>query len=77
MILIDKEQLIQDLYSENLDKDEFNKLLQIIDVEKSHQLEMKDVDNIVQILDEFLEGIVNVIDTAETIKLINCLDQND
>lgn len=32
----------------NLDKDKFNKLLQIIDVEKSHQLEMKDVDNIVE-----------------------------
>lgn len=32
----------------NLDKDEFNKLLQIIDVEKSHQLEMKDVDNLVE-----------------------------
>lgn len=32
----------------NLDKEEFNRLLQIIDIEKSHQLEIKDVDNIVE-----------------------------
>ena len=73
MILIDKEQLIQDLYSENLDKDEFEWDL-IYKYSKDGELYENDV---IQILDEFLEGIVNVIDTAETIKLINCLDQND
>lgn len=73
MILIDKEQLIQDLYSENLDKDEFEWNL-IYKYSKDGELYE---DDVIQILDEFLEGIVNVIDTAETIKLINCLDQND
>ena len=73
MILIDKEQLIQDLYSENLDKDEFEWDL-IYKYSKNGELYE---DDVIQILDEFLEGIVNVIDTAETIKLINCLDQND
>lgn len=73
MILIDKEQLIQDLYSENLDKDEFEWDL-IYKYSKDGELYE---DDVIQILDEFLEGIVNVIDTAETIKLINCLDQND
>lgn len=32
----------------NLDKEEFNRILQIIDIEKSHQLEIKDVNNIVE-----------------------------
>lgn len=73
MILIDKEQLIQDLYSENLDKDEFEWDL-IYKYSKDGELYE---DDVIQILDEFLEGIVNVIDTVETIKLINCLDQND
>ena len=73
MILIDKEQLIQDLYSENLDKDEFEWDL-IYKYSKDGELYE---DDVIQILDEFLEEIVNVIDTAETIKLINCLDQND
>ena len=73
MILIDKEQLIQDLYSENLDKDEFEWDL-IYKYSKDGELYE---DDVIQILDEFLEGIVNIIDTAETIKLINCLDQND
>lgn len=73
MILIDKEQLIQDLYSENLDKDEFEWDL-IYKYSKDGELYE---DDVIQILDEFLEGIVNVIDTAETIKLINCLDQNN
>lgn len=73
MILIDKEQLIQDLYSENLDKDEFEWDL-IYKYSKDGELYE---DDVIQILDEFLEGIVNVIDTAETIKLIDCLDQND
>ena len=73
MILIDKEQLIQDLYSENLDKDEFEWDL-IYKYSKDGELYE---DDVIQILDEFLEGIVDVIDTAETIKLINCLDQND
>ena len=73
MILIDKEQLIQDLYSENLDKDEFEWDL-IYKYSKDGELYE---DDVIQILDEFLEGIVNVIDTAEAIKLINCLDQND
>lgn len=73
MILIDKEQLIQDLYSKNLDKDEFEWNL-IYKYSKDGELYE---DDVIQILDEFLEGIVNVIDTAETIKLINCLDQND
>ena len=73
MILIDKEQLIQDLYSENLDKDEFEWDL-IYKYSKDGELYE---DDVIQILDEFLEGIVNVIDTTETIKLINCLDQND
>ena len=73
MILIDKEQLIQDLYSENLNKDEFEWDL-IYKYSKDGELYE---DDVIQILDEFLEGIVNVIDTAETIKLINCLDQND
>lgn len=73
MILIDKEQLIQDLYSENLDKDEFEWNL-IYKYSKDGELYE---DDVIQILDEFLKGIVNVIDTAETIKLINCLDQND
>ena len=73
MILIDKEQLIKDLYSENLDKDEFEWDL-IYKYSKDGELYE---DDVIQILDEFLEGIVNVIDTAETIKLINCLDQND
>ena len=73
MILIDKEQLIKDLYSENLDKDEFEWDL-IYKYSKDGELYE---DDVIQILDEFLKGIVNVIDTAETIKLINCLDQND
>ena len=73
MILIDKKQLIQDLYSENLDKDEFEWDL-IYKYSKDGELYE---DDVIQILDEFLEGIVNVIDTAETIKLINCLDQNN
>lgn len=64
---------IQDLYSENLDKDEFEWDL-IYKYSKDGELYE---DDVIQILDEFLEGIVNVIDTAETIKLINCLDQND
>ena len=34
-------------------------------------------DDIIQILDEFLEGIINIINTAEEIKLINSLDQNN
>lgn len=32
----------------NLDKEEVNRILQIIDIEKSHQLEIKDVDNIAE-----------------------------
>lgn len=73
MILIDKEQLIQDLYSEALDKDKFEWDL-IHKYSKDGELYE---DDVIQILDEFLEGVVNVIDTAEIIKLTNCLGQND
>ena len=65
--------MIKNNYSENLDKDEFEWDL-IYKYSKDGELYE---DDVIQILDEFLEGIVNVIDTAETIELINCLDQND
>lgn len=73
MNLIDKEQLISDLYSETLDKDEFERNL-IYKYSKSGYLYE---DDIIQILDEFLKGIINVINTAEEIKLTNNLDQNN
>ena len=65
--------MIKNNYSENLDKDEFEWDL-IYKYSKDGELYE---DDFILILDEFLEGIVNVIDTAETIKLINCLDQNN
>lgn len=65
MELIDKEQLIIDLQSEYLDIEEFKYNLICKYSDENGEIYEDDVN---QLLDEFLQGIINVIDTAEIIE---------
>lgn len=62
MKLIDKEQLIEDFYSSYVDLDEFKRNLISTYVNKEGYIYE---DDVIELLNDFLEGIVNIIETAE------------